>query len=419
MMLRSLALVFFILIAVVVGSVVSQTQPGLPFGVQFDDKTGNWAAQDFSSHFLFSQHLWRRDLPRPYTEAGHNEMMSRWLNRPSHGALPYGYTPTFALVLAPLLPLPALAAYVTWVMLPTFFWAVVLWTLSSSITPTNRVAALILGLAGISSSYLRGAQLGQTAAWCGAMLALIWLVFSRDQKSNWIRDWGLAFLIFLLTAKPPLAITAWLALWGVGERRSLGLAVALTSAWVVLVTAWLGTDWFKDYLYLLTHYNTQDAPPDLAISLEPIRMSNLRNVLFSLGWADGRWSSRWSSLGWVLSCGLFFLAVRKGRTTLGLSLALSLAIYEIFCPHLTFTEDVLIAVPVLWLATQSSARISAALWVLAGFIVMNTGPAKILLNAPAGAVVAFVIKCLLGISLVLAWFQSRRSEPPHEQTQLG
>jgi hypothetical protein len=402
---RCAALALVIVSAAALVGMIQQTQPGLPFGVFYVPEKNAWSAQDFSSHFQFSRHLWLNDLTHPYTVAGHNAMMSAWIGRPIEGALPYGYTPTFALVLLPLLPLPPVTAYGLWVLLPALMMCFLIWKWAGASDPALRLWAVLFLVAGFSATFIRSAQLGQTAIWSALMLLALFF-----RKKNPARplpsDLLTGFLLFLLSAKPPLAVTASLALWWSGERRPIGYALGLTALWIALVTLWLGVGWIPDYVTLLSHYNLNDAPSALATSLEPNRMSNLRNFLYGFNdWNDSL-CARVSGLAWLLGCAFGAVLFWKKRLAVPTALALSLAIYEAFCPHLTYTEDLLTTGIIGFLALSSPWRISRLVLALGLFWILNAGPGKLLLETPLGAQSVFLLKLgLLAAVAQAAWKQ--------------
>src|SRR5262245_7033237 len=86
-----------------------------PFGIT---KSGDTVqVLDFTSHArmvrLTLEGAWA-DGPSLYTPQAHRQMMSELLRRPVQQALPFGYSPTMVLVLAPFVPWADPWAYFLW-----------------------------------------------------------------------------------------------------------------------------------------------------------------------------------------------------------------------------------------------------------------------------------------------------------------
>ena len=101
--------------------------------------------------------------------------------------------------------------------------------------------------------------MGQTA-----MLTLAGLVFLArlcEIQGAWSRPRLLAgaLVLWALTAKPPIALLAAVALLAVGHRLVVLLAVLFTVVSTLAITPWLGPGWVHDYLFMLRHYNAEQA----------------------------------------------------------------------------------------------------------------------------------------------------------------
>src|SRR5262249_19189458 len=143
---------------------------------------------------------------------------------------------------------------------------------------------------------------GQTAILSAAGLLLL---FHPEQAPR--RPWLSVLVLWALTAKPPLAITAGAVLLARGDVRTVVGAVILTAATPLCLQPLLGPHWVGDYLTLIGHYNVEEADPAFAWCLAPTYMSNLRAVLFGAGMDDAL-ASRISTLAWIGSLGGIVLA---------------------------------------------------------------------------------------------------------------
>lgn len=301
-----------------------------PFGVLVVDGRLD-GLQDFASHRGFTCAVWSGDAARAggtsaYTLPAHLHATERWSGLSPRIALPFGYSPTMTWILGPLCALPVKGAFVVWVaagLVCTV--AAVVW----SRTHWWTIAALL------NPVLVYSVILGQTAILSTA--AFIHLV-AADRAAS-AASWGTVIVLWLLTAKPPLAVTAAVPLLVQQRWRPVALAVALTLVSTLVVSPWLGPRWIDDYLALLRDYDRVHLPPAFAWSIVPESMSNVRALLSAdLGIGDDV-AARVSGILWIGSL-LALLAVGWSRSLNG-GLVWSLAIlaYLLFCPHVSATED--------------------------------------------------------------------------------
>jgi hypothetical protein len=184
-------------------------------------------------------------------------------------------------------------------------------------------------------------------------------------------------------------------------------ALAITGIQITLITAFLGTAWIPDYFHLVSHYDRDTADAYFRDSLVPQRMSNLRQVLYvEFGLTDSR-SSTASNAAWLLaSLSALVWSVRR-KQTFGLPEAISLLIfpYCLFAQHLSFTEDLILALPVWLLWSRCTPGIGLISWLLLMFILAANG----LMSIPSVMTLAFLAKATLA-GLFLFYRPTRRLE---------
>jgi hypothetical protein len=302
------------------------------------DPEGGLRVQDFASHLRFTRAVWNgltREAPGSiYTPAAHLQFMQTWTGKPRQvidRALPFGYSPTMLLVLGPLCPLPEVWAYSIW----TGLGLTAVWWMTSPGRPLMLVALLCF----LSPLCLDCLALGQTAILSTA--ALLFLATSNNGGAGrpWKDEWVSALVLWLLTAKPPLAVTAGAGLLACRRWRPVILAGGLTLLSTLALVPLLGGGWAGDYWKLITGYDVEHADPAFAWSLVPSYMSNLRGILFlRVGIADGL-ASRIGSVAWVVSwIGLVGAGWRWGMCQ-AKAWSLTVLAFLLLAPHVTYTED--------------------------------------------------------------------------------
>jgi hypothetical protein len=324
--------------SLVAGMVVARGQAGY-----FVYEDGTTLVQDFASHLTFTRGVWRGEVAEVetgsmYSVAAHLRIMSEWMGEGTTRALPFGYSPTMLWLLLPLCFLPIPLAYV-------------LWTLAGAGAAGWMISKArfhwILGLTVFLTPIVVGAlALGQTA-----VLGTVGIFFLADrtlansphQGTGSVRS-GLSLIVVLwaLSAKPPLAVTAGVAMLALGMIRPVVLATALTVVTAAVATPWLGSGWVADYASLVGHYDRVGADPAFGWSFWPEHMSNLRAFLsVDLGVGDDA-ASVLSNLAWLCSLGMIMLAGWLRWLRPPLVWGFAILAYLLFCAHLTSTEELLL-----------------------------------------------------------------------------
>jgi pheromone shutdown protein TraB len=162
-----------------------------------------------------------------------------------------------------------------------------------------------------------------------------------------------ALVLWALTAKPPLAITAAAALLATGRWRSVLIALGLTCVSTIALWPILGDGWAGDYLQLIANYDLQTADIAYVWSLKPSTMSNLRGVLHGLPGIGDHAACQIASVFWLAALAAVVAATRRlGSASVW---ALAVLAYLLFCPHVSFTENIHLAIVVA--AVASAQRI--------------------------------------------------------------
>lgn len=195
-----------------------------PFGIY--QNNGVTTIIDFPSHFNFTKKVW---LSRPHLNAdgsvysinNHLNATNNWAGTKINYSLPFGYSPTMLWLLTPLVPFTHEAAF-------CLFNLAGLWSIWWQTRPSRCRLGVGL-LTYFSSLSFACLQLGQTALLSGA--GLLYLAENTQQEHGGGADLRNALfsgtVLWLLTAKPPLALTAGAVLLSL--RKWQPILVALIS----------------------------------------------------------------------------------------------------------------------------------------------------------------------------------------------
>jgi hypothetical protein len=384
-------------VAPLLGSVLREKD----FGIAFDRGGAGWSS-DFAAHLTFAKAFWKGEAG--YDVQSHLRVTGERFGQLVEHALPFGYSPTMLWVLGPLCLASPAWAFILWTLLGV---AAVWWMTRPQWAPW--IAAAVFSPAAIAC-FTGGQTSFLTAA---GLLFLMLRDLDRDAastKASSLRSaWPDAIVLWALTAKPPLALTAGVAL--VAERRwrtvalALGLSVLTSAALMPL----LGTAWGHDYVHLMTHYDLESADPAFVWSLKPQTMGNLRALLHvTVGLGDGL-ASRCSSGVWGLSI-LGVVAIGWQRRLAPEAVwGFAVLAYLLFCPHVTATEELHLVVVLALIAHASRIVPGAVRWPAVALVL------AVLYLAPGfgyqgalGIPSAFLAKALL-VGLVLGVGRHARS----------
>jgi hypothetical protein len=341
------------------------------------------AIQDFASHTRFAGRVWAGGFADAdsslYTVEAHLQFMAEWAGEPVGHALPFGYSPTMVWVLGPFAAFPLPIAYVLWTLAGL---GVTAWIVLGP--RMNGAAALLTFLTPVAAAQV---ALGQTAllAAGGLFFLMLWSLREGEGRARVGVGWlGAIAVLWALSGKPPLAVTAGAALLAMRDVRTVVAALGLTAVTTLILLPWTGLTWPADYLHLLATYDRTQADSAFAWSLWAPQMTNLRALLFvDLDVPDAA-ASRVSNLLWAASLVLIVSAGWLRRITSGGAWALSIMAYLVLCSHVSFTEDLLLLlVPAAIVAGSGTVGVR---WVSVAWFVIPFG---LLLNSgvgPAGGV---------------------------------
>jgi hypothetical protein len=386
-----------LLVAVVAWSVsaYAETVWGTNFGVVVG--TNKIVIHDFASHLNFAKAFWRGE--GGYSVDDHLRMTARFAGERLPVALPFGYSPTMLWILAPLCPLPTAWGFFAWTLLGL---VAVLWL-------SRRYRSVLVAASFISPVALGCWKLGQTAIM--TTVALIALMNSevtaeRTGPGRHGVGWG-AVVLWALTAKPPLAVAAGTALLAGRRFRMVGTALGLTVVSTALLLPLLGRGGLAEYLGLLTHYDLDTAAPAFAWSLVPDTMGNVRALLHvTLGIGDAA-ATRWSTVLWLLaSTSIMVTAARRAMPT-EVRWSLAVLAYLLFCPHVSWTEEMQLVVILAAVGTLDRRHASIRGAIIGFVLVMLFLLPGIPFRGGARLPVAVAGKGLIGVALWVGWGSSR------------
>ena len=324
-----------VVLMVLAGFTLGVTVPVLrvdPFGVVVDPD-GTERLMDFASHRAFACAVWRGDAAPTgtgsvYTLDAHLRATAEFTHRPARVALPFGYSPVMLWVLGPTCLVPERVAFTAWALAGL---AAIAAVVVRARVPWTAVLPFVTPVA------IYTVALGQTAILGTA--GLLWLMMEdRDARPD-ARPWRPGVVLWLLAAKPPVAVTAAVALLARRRWRPVLVGVGLTIVSTAAVVPWLGPGWARDYVALVGRYDRIQLPAAFAWSIVPESMSNLRAALsvdvgvrddVAVAIANAAWAiglvallaiARWRSLGW-------------SRVW-----AFAVLVYLLLCPHVSATEN--------------------------------------------------------------------------------
>ncbi len=374
------------------------------FGIVSDADRGGWSS-DFAAILAFAEAFWRG-------EAGYDVESYLRVTRARVGwsvehALPFPYSPTMLWILGPFCVPPAAWSYVLWSLLGvTAVWWMTrpprsIWLIAAFFTPAAFSCF----------------KLGQTALLTTA--GLLFLMRSELEEPSCRRpprgacsSWLDALVLWLLTAKPPVALTAG-ALLVIDRRwRAIALAIGLSIVSTALLTPLLGVHWAQGYLHLMTHYDLDTADPVYVWSLVPETMSNLRALLHVTFGIRDSIASRLSGSVWLLVLAGIVAAGLRGKLTVEVRWALAVLAYLLLCPHVTATEELQLALVLALFADATLPVAQAARWAAVGLVlgVLYLAPG-LGYHGPLRLPAVFAGKVLLAGLIWVRWLRLPQTPP--------
>lgn len=300
---------------------------------------------DFPSHFNFVKsallgNTHTRINSSVYSLENHLAINTEWAGRKTVFALPFGYSPTMLWVLSPLVFFSHAIAFTIF----NFLGLLAVWWQTHPLRSRFGIGTLSM----INPVTFACFGLGQTAVLTGA--GLLYLHEQTSKTASTVRWHPLilsAAVLWALTAKPPLAITAGAILIGMRKWQPVALAATLTVLTTIFISPLLGEGWWRDYITMLTHYDKLQAAPEYAWSLHPELMTNLRGILsVDFGMADDL-ASKTSAVLWLGVLAVIAAFAPLFKISVGGLWSLGVLTYLALCPHVSGTEDlqILLLIP--------------------------------------------------------------------------
>ncbi len=323
---------YLILVGYVVGVVIVPALREETFGYTYDPDSDSYRFRDFAGILVMAKALWSGKAG--YDLDSHLAVTRAWTGRDMAAAMPFPYAPTMLYLLGPFCPLPLAWAFAAW---SVFNLAVVGYLLSRPDCP--RVLGPIVFLTPTAVSCF---TLGQSALLAAAALTYLGRATFRRPTERGTNVWVMALVLWALTARPQLAITAGAALLALRHWRPVLIAVALTLVTTAALTPLLGTRWVGDYFTLVSHYDTTTAPPAFAWALVPSHMNNLRALLTMECGVRDDWSSKISVGVWLTSLAVVLATAWLRRVPAAVVWGSCILLQLLLCPHVNTYELVLL-----------------------------------------------------------------------------
>lgn len=327
-------------------------ESGDPFGVfSPSEEIGSTVIVDFPTHLNYARHFWEGEPPQPYTMEAQREMVLNWVPTAQSG-MPFAYSPVAVLLSYPFTLLPTAKAFLLWSGLSVLV-ATLLWRLY--LTPRIQGGSdLVLALVSVLSlSFFSTLIIGQTSILTAAAVAGTWAVLWDFSEQRWRKlDWGshllLALLLFLVASKPSIAIAVGAMLLAARAWLALAMGALLCLATGLALSPVLGgfPEWISDYRALLDGYH-QDAVGDfMRPGLPPHILTSLLGFLDQrTDWGSGFNSSVCKYL-WLGGTAALIAFVFFQKLSGSAFFRLNLLWFLIFCPHVSATEDWILALAV-------------------------------------------------------------------------
>jgi hypothetical protein len=336
-------LILWVILAIEIGSCLISVTEKPSFDIFFEPaKNGEvLRIRDFPFLSNFVQKAWRKETTvrsgsSIYSVKNHLKVTSDWSGTEVPGSLQFGYSPTMLWVLAPFVPFSSATAYLIFNIAGLFaiFW----------MTRPSRCRWGI-GLLPFFSGVARYCfVLGQTAFATGAGLLFVGEKTLHGDHQGWRHDLSGGIVLWALTAKPPIALSAVAVLIGLRRWRTLLVAGLLTIISTLLLWPLLGRHWLTDYIRLLATYNTVDAGRVFVMAVVPGIMTSLRAILsVDIGLRDDV-SSLISLIVWFSALGYIILTGLRFRLPAATLWSMTILAYLLFCPHVSPTDEIQVVV---------------------------------------------------------------------------
>jgi len=346
--------------------------------------------RDFAGILVMAKAMWSGQAG--YDLESHLAANRAWVGPELNKVMPFPYSPTMLYLLGPFCPLPLAWAFAVWSVLNL---GVVGWIISQKDCP------VVLGpIVFLTPTAIMCFTLGQSALLATAALIYLGRETLRQPIERGARIWLMALVLWALTARPQLAITAGIALLATRYWRPVLIAAGLTLLTTAILTPLLGMRWIGDYISLVTHYDRVTAPPAFAWALVPDYMNNLRALLTKLDVPDD-WSTKISTGVWLLSLLVVLVSAWWRRVPPALVWGSCVLLQLLLCPHVNSYELILLyAVLVFFLHINlvSADFRTKAVWCIPFLLCLTTvgGPFELVRRS-------LLVIGLLAVAGMVAW----------------
>jgi hypothetical protein len=382
---------YVLLIGYVVGFVIVPALREEHFGYGNDPDRG-YGFRDLAGIMVMAKAMWSGEAG--YDVESNLAVNRRWVDDASlNTAMPFPYSPTMLYLLGPLCPLPLARAFAVWSVLNL---AVVGWLISQKDCPPVLSPLVFL----TPTVTLMCFPLGQSALLATAALIYLGRETFHKPGPRGTHLLLMAVVLWALTARPQLAITAGVPLLAARHWRPVVIAILLTLLTTIIITPLLGTRWITDYITLISHYDRATAPPEFAWALVPDYMNNLRALLTKLAVPDD-WSTKISTGVWLLSLLVVLVSAWWRRVPPALVWGMCVLLQLLLCPHVNSYELILLyAVLVFFLHINlvSADFRTKAVWCIPFLLCLTTvgGPFELVRRS-------LLVIGLLAVAGMVAW----------------
>lgn len=366
----------------------------LPVGV-FSFSDGTVLTQDFAYNLLFLKGVQERLVSHPYRLEDQENLLRRMVPEGTQG-MTHAYSPVAFVLALPLLSISGGHAYLLYTILCA---AGVLLLFYFHLLPQVESLLQIYALLActVSVCVMLGLIVGQSALITTTFLGALWCLLKRRPTScSLVSDILIAALFWALSFKPSLTLIPLALLLGARAWRPVVLGLLLLLATWICVADYYGGWWtgFRDYLFLLNHYDNADFTPFFQRGYETPDHQHLTRLLFSL------------DRDLILATSLSLIILRWMRRITGSEQFQGLVwAFLLLSPYLLPSENWIICL----LVVEGSFFQSRNLAVIAGKFLLLCA----VLNLRSGLVfpwpVDAYLKWLLFAWIVVEWLQARKN----------
>lgn len=350
----SVLLVWVLAIAILWGPALIRPDFGMLPG-----ESGDYRAQDFSIVLNYAKGIVFQWSDRPYHPDGMAEIATRWLG-PVDVFMFNPYPPTVALLLLPLTPLPQGIGYVIWIAIgcTALAWALQTWLGVNHL----GISRWFYYAAIFSPATTAALTLGQSSLLSTAALTVVFFLHRpldcKPAGKIALRHLLISSsLLTLLSAKPPLALIAFLWLAACGWWKPFFAGWFGIAAVAVAALFWCGPEWPIDFIANAACYGDPASHVGQFFTNQVTyeAMTNLRGLLVrKMGVTDSLAVTFSWTIWLVASLGLLITKwCRPTQVTAESAFAWSCLIFLCAFPHVNGYEDILLIAVVAALASDS------------------------------------------------------------------